>query len=325
MRRMPFETEMHLFVHLRDPAAGQRRNASAPPQGASPVCHRTPRYRKTGLCARRGISLSPDPHWNRHRLPALLHLHLYRIRETRDWCRPGRYDLVQVEGIGLKGKAIEIYTNKTQALTNRYPVIQAHQLNHQGLVPVNKQGVETDTVINRYQATSSPCTPLYEGGGNGAARDTENISSRKQGKDIFGEENLKNKITISLRTPLRIRFDGQITDSLEFHVLLRNLLRRISSLSYFHCGKKLDMDFRGLIENARAVKQTASDIHWYDWSRYSTRQEEWMSLGGILGNVSYGGDLSEFMTLLRLGEYIHVGKGTSFGLGKYEVIYSTRL
>jgi len=232
----------------------------------------------------------------------------------------GKYDLVQVEGVGLDGKSVEIYTHKTQTLTNHYPIIQAHQLNHQGLVPVNKQGVETDTIINRYQATSSPCAPLYARDGNGAAKDAENISSWKQGKDIFGEENLKDKITISLRTPLRIRFDGQITDSLEFHVLLRNLLRRISSLSYFHCGEKLDMDFRGLIEKARAVRQTASDIHWYDWSRYSTRQEEWMSLGGILGNVSYEGDLSDFMTLLRLGEYIHVGKGTSFGLGKYEVL-----
>ncbi|MEK7699373.1 MAG: CRISPR system precrRNA processing endoribonuclease RAMP protein Cas6 [Planctomycetota bacterium] len=126
--------------------------------------------------------------------------------------------------------------------------------------------------------------------------------------------------TISLRTPLRIRFDGQITDSLEFHVLLRNLLRRISSLSYFHCGKKLDMDFRGLIEKSRAVRQTASDIHWYDWKRYSTRQEEWMSLGGVIGNVLYEGDMTDFMMLLRLGEYVHVGKGTSFGLGKYEVL-----
>ena len=132
--------------------------------------------------------------------------------------------------------------------------------------------------------------------------------------------NHNNKITISILTPLRLRFDGHITDKLEFHVLIRNLLRRISSLSYFHCGEKLDIDFKGLIEKAGAVKQAASNMRWYDWERYSTRQEEWMSLGGVTGTVAYEGDISDFMPFLRLGEYVHVGKGTSFGLGKYEIM-----
>lgn len=219
----------------------------------------------------------------------------------------GRYDLVQVEGIGLDGKAAEIYTHKTQTLTNRYPIIQAHQLDHQDIAPAASHAEEKHSVVNarpndgggmKTPAAASSCE-----GGNGSATG----------------DNHHSTITISLRTPLRIRFDGQITQSFEFHVLLRNLLRRVSSLSYFHCGQKLDMDFRGLIEKAATVKQTQSDTRWYDWKRYSTRQEAWMSLGGIVGSVLYEGDLSDFMTLLRLGEYVHVGKGTSFGLGKYEI------
>ena len=117
-----------------------------------------------------------------------------------------------------------------------------------------------------------------------------------------------------------MRFDGHITDKIEFHVLTRNLLRRISSLSYFHCNEKFQVDFKSLIEKASAVKQIKSDTHWFDWKRYSTRQEEWMSLGGVTGAVSYEGDLTEFMPLLKLGEYVHLGKGTSFGLGKYEIV-----
>ena len=154
-----------------------------------------------------------------------------------------------------------------------------------------------------------PPNPHYQGGTKGGVK---NIPQ----KDTSQENDHANTITISLLTPLRLRFDGHITDKIEFHVLIRNLLRRISSLSYFHCGEKYQVDFKGLIERAGAVKLIKSDIQWFDWKRYSTRQEEWMSLGGVTGTVSYEGDLSDFMLLLRLGEYVHVGKGTSFGLAR---------
>jgi len=186
----------------------------------------------------------------------------------------GKYDLQQVEGIGLDDEAIQIYNSKDQTLTNHYPIIQARQLNNQSLASLNEQGVETHN---------------------------------------------NKKITISILTPLRLRFDGHITDKIEFHVLIRNLMRRISSLSYFHCDEKFVVDFKGLIEMASEVKITKSDTRWFDWERYSTRQEEWMSLGGVTGAVSYEGELADFMAILRLGEYVHVGKGTSFGLGKYEI------
>lgn len=38
-----------------------------------------------------------------------------------------------------------------------------------------------------------------------------------------------------------------------------------------------------------------------------------------MGKMSFGGDLGRFMPLLKLGEYLQVGKGTSFGLGKYKI------
>jgi CRISPR/Cas system endoribonuclease Cas6 (RAMP superfamily) len=45
-----------------------------------------------------------------------------------------------------------------------------------------------------------------------------------------------------------------------------------------------------------------------------------MKLGGIIGEVVYEGDLTNFVPLLKIGELTHIGKNTTFGLGKYEVI-----
>jgi len=41
--------------------------------------------------------------------------------------------------------------------------------------------------------------------------------------------------------------------------------------------------------------------------------------GRFVGSITFEGDFEEFLPFLMLGEYIHVGKGTSFGLGKYEI------
>ena len=121
-------------------------------------------------------------------------------------------------------------------------------------------------------------------------------------------------------TPTRLKFQGELTSDLKFHVLFRNLLRRISLLSYFHCGEELKVDFRGLIAESEKVQKKESRLRWYDWERYSTRQEEKMKLGGFMGRIDFSGDFAPFWGYLVLGEIVHVGKGSSFGLGKYEIL-----
>lgn len=126
-----------------------------------------------------------------------------------------------------------------------------------------------------------------------------------------------DSLTLHFLTPTRLVYGGALTDCLDFHVLLRSLLRRLSNLAYFHCGTDLQLDFRGLIAAAERVQTTASRLRWYDWERYSSRQGARMKLGGVVGRVTYAGHLQPFLPLLWLGSYVHVGKGTSFGLGKY--------
>ncbi len=129
-----------------------------------------------------------------------------------------------------------------------------------------------------------------------------------------------SRLSLRFLTPTRLRYEGHLTDRLEFHILIRNLLRRLSTLSYFHCGTRLDLDFKGLIERAEGILVVEQDLKWLDWERYSMRQETRMKLGGFVGTVTFKGALREFLPFLRLGELTHVGKGTTFGLGQYRIV-----
>lgn len=128
-----------------------------------------------------------------------------------------------------------------------------------------------------------------------------------------------DKVTIHFLTPTRIKFSDSYTDRLEFHILVRRLLNRLSALSYFHCSEKMDLDYPGLISLAQEVEVKESSLHWQDWERYSRRQDTRMKLGGVLGKITYDGDLRPFLPFLVLGEEVHVGKGCVFGLGKYSL------
>lgn len=127
------------------------------------------------------------------------------------------------------------------------------------------------------------------------------------------------RVEVEFLTPGRFLYEEKLTSKLEFHILFRTLLRRISSLMYFHCGKRLDLDFRDMIEQAKAVSIEEDGLKWKDWERYSARQDERIKLGGVIGRISYCGPMEIFLQYLLLGEYIHVGKGTAFGLGKIKV------
>jgi len=125
------------------------------------------------------------------------------------------------------------------------------------------------------------------------------------------------QLTLHFLTLTRLKHRGKFVRRPEFHVIVRNLLRRISSLSYFHCGQLWETDFRGIIAAAEEVEATDVDVEWVKWERYSGRQQRRINLGGFVGQATYQGDLKPFRPLLALGELVHVGKATVFGHGQY--------
>ena len=123
-------------------------------------------------------------------------------------------------------------------------------------------------------------------------------------------------LKIVLETPLRLKFENRLKADLPFHVLVRAMLRRISSLLNCHGDGEPHLDYRGLVKRAETVRLVDTDLSWFDWRRYSHRQDKSMLMGGMVGSVTYEGKIGEYMPLIEFCSKVHLGKQTSFGLGK---------
>ncbi len=139
-------------------------------------------------------------------------------------------------------------------------------------------------------------------------------------QEVFPTEDIKT-IKINFLTPLSVRFNEKIVGprEFEFHILIRNLLRRISALSFFFCGKELELPYREIIELATSVEIKEKQLKFYKIERYSARKKTTMPLKGFKGWVIVSGNLRPFFHLLKIGELVHVGKNISFGFGGYSL------
>ncbi len=138
-------------------------------------------------------------------------------------------------------------------------------------------------------------------------------------EDIFSDSYEASRIQVDFNTPVRIKFKNRLTKDLSFELLMRNILRRLSLMVEVCTGKTWDLDYRAIVEQAKTIETLSSSLCWHDWRRYSSRQKKAMKLGGFLGPIVFGGELTPFLPFLRLGEFFHVGKACTFGLGKFRL------
>lgn len=129
-----------------------------------------------------------------------------------------------------------------------------------------------------------------------------------------------SKIKVHFLTPTRIISEEELIRKIDFQKFITYLLRRISLLSVFHCEEQLDFDYFNLLNDTDLIKSGEEQFKWFEWGRYSSKQAHRIRTGGFVGNVSFNGALDKFLPFIKLGEYIHIGKQTSFGLGKYEIM-----
>jgi len=131
-------------------------------------------------------------------------------------------------------------------------------------------------------------------------------------------------VTVTLHTPLRLRLEGKNIrpEALRFTHFFSSLLRRFSLLSYFHSDEALEVDFRALKKQAESVQFEALELRWQEWHRYSNRQRCLVPMGGVVGEFQINSsELAPLWPYLWLGQWLHTGKGSSMGLGRYSLAF----
>ncbi len=142
-------------------------------------------------------------------------------------------------------------------------------------------------------------------------------------KDILNKKStllINKQIEIHYLTPTRLVIDGNLHDTGEIPHIFPGLLRRLTLLQYFFCGGYLEKDVIPLLETAKTLQPLHSAFQWQDWVRYSSRQDRKVVMGGFIVSILYEQIPPEVLEILCWGEYLHIGKGTVFGLGKYNLL-----
>ncbi|HIJ96597.1 MAG TPA: CRISPR system precrRNA processing endoribonuclease RAMP protein Cas6 [Desulfuromonadales bacterium] len=155
---------------------------------------------------------------------------------------------------------------------------------------------------------------IYRNGAfSGTAVPARNISLLQQ------MERKVTELTVTFHTPLLLEERGTIlTEPPRFDFLFENLLRRITLLQYLHGGGEAEtLQIDQLLEQAGRIKIKNADMRWQGMERISNRQQSRIKTGGLLGGITYTGELTPFVPYLRAGELLHVGKSTTFGFGGY--------
>ncbi|MBK1645237.1 hypothetical protein CKO25_11405 [Thiocapsa imhoffii] len=130
------------------------------------------------------------------------------------------------------------------------------------------------------------------------------------------------QVRLQLRTPWRLKRAGQRIGARELSAfdIAHALYRRLRTLAAAHGGEPTHFDHRRLPSDPEALRLTIDWLRWHDWTRYSSRQDALMQLGGLIGEVILDGPaLADLWPALWFGQWTHVGQGTAFGLGGYRL------
>lgn len=129
------------------------------------------------------------------------------------------------------------------------------------------------------------------------------------------------EVELNFITPLTILIQKNPVEQYDFPLLIENLIRKLQSLLYFHHNKECvePEQYAELLEQAIDIDTSYMKLEKIKENRYSTRQKQNMNLIGVKGKIRFTGNISLFLPLLYVGQFTHLGKHTTFGMGQYKL------
>jgi hypothetical protein len=134
------------------------------------------------------------------------------------------------------------------------------------------------------------------------------------------------EVTLKFHTPLRLQHQGKPlrADQLDPHAVVAAVARRAALVLEFHARQPQWGPLARDVAHLANSLTDSRELQWFDWTRYSSRQKQEMTLGGLLGQWTLHGStdaIAQIWPWLWLGQWLHVGKNATMGLGAY-TLYS---
>ena len=129
----------------------------------------------------------------------------------------------------------------------------------------------------------------------------------------------RERITLVFKTPTRIIEQSKLQHRPTFRPLIQRLHQRLRDLTREFTDATWELDLRQVMAEAEAVQVAEDQTRWVELDSFSTRRSTSTPMGGLVGQVTFEGNLEPFLPWLVWGEIVHVGKDAVKGNGWYEI------
>lgn len=186
-----------------------------------------------------------------------------------------------------------------------YIVYAFNELGKQGL---GKQGIGFDIA----QVTTEDGCTVYT-----AKKTNECMSVTPRILEINESTPSVQQLKLQFLTPLVLRKDGAIITTFDTRTFFSTLLRRITNINAFYGEHPAhSTDPRPYFDAVDTLTST-TDIYPVQQQRMSTRQHQTIDYSGLMGTVTFTGNIGPLLPYIEAGEILGVGKNTVFGYGVY--------
>ena len=142
-----------------------------------------------------------------------------------------------------------------------------------------------------------------------ALKEYKKVKAKQKDKVFKQTKKHPSVLKLTLLTPLRIKKQNR-SDKITITDILNSIHKRDT---YIHGKTYVPLPVE------KECRLVTEKLRFVDVNRRSNKQNMFMKMGGLMGEMVLSGVSKEEYALLKLGEVIAVGKSTVFGLGKIKI------